>query len=192
MKKGFTILEVSILLVIFLIVAFLVAPMSFDNTKQAKLTSKWRTVQEDFINIFYAINTQKEDEGYSFSKALQDAIQDETKENIKTYKVSYLDGTYPSNTYRFSNYRLTYANAVIALKLFEVPQGNHIGMLMYDVNGSKGPNTWGKDVFGLDLYYDKFSPFGSADPLSVQKQDCSKNGSGIACSNYYLIGGNFD
>ena len=105
MKKGFTILEVSILLVIFLIVAFLVAPMSFDNTKQAKLTSKWRTVQEDFINIFYAINTQKEDEGYSFSKALQDAIQDETKENIKTYKVSYLDGTYPSNTYRFSNYR---------------------------------------------------------------------------------------
>ena len=36
MKKGFTIVEVSILFVIFLIVAFLVAPLSLDDTMQAK------------------------------------------------------------------------------------------------------------------------------------------------------------
>ena len=36
MKKGYTILEVSILLVIFIIVAFLVAPFTVDDTMQAK------------------------------------------------------------------------------------------------------------------------------------------------------------
>jgi type II secretory pathway pseudopilin PulG len=57
MKKGFTIVEVSILFVIFLIVAFLVAPLSLDDTMQAKNTSRWRNVQQEFSNIFYAINT---------------------------------------------------------------------------------------------------------------------------------------
>ena len=55
MKKGFTIVEVSILFVIFIIVAFLVAPMSLDDTMQAKNTSRWRTVQSDFVNIFFHI-----------------------------------------------------------------------------------------------------------------------------------------
>lgn len=47
MKKGFTLVEVSILFVIFLIVAFLVAPLSLDDTLQAKNTSRWRSVQSD-------------------------------------------------------------------------------------------------------------------------------------------------
>ena len=58
MKKGFTIVEVSILFVIFLIVAFLVAPLSLDDTMQAQNTSRWRNVQQDFTNIFYSISTQ--------------------------------------------------------------------------------------------------------------------------------------
>ena len=61
MKKGFTIVEVSILFVIFLIVAFLVAPLSVDDTTQARYTSKWKSVQSDFSNIFYSINTQNEE-----------------------------------------------------------------------------------------------------------------------------------
>ena len=63
---------------------------------------------------------------------------------------------------------------------------------MYDVNGKKGPNSWGKDVFGLNIYKDGFKPFGKTEPLETQRQDCSKHGTGIYCSNYFLIGGNFD
>ena len=62
MKKGFTIVEVSILFVIFIIVAFLVAPLSVDDTVQAKNTSKWRVVQQEFTNIYSSIisdNNQK-------------------------------------------------------------------------------------------------------------------------------------
>ena len=58
MKKGFTIIEVSILFVIFMIVAILVAPLSLDDTIQARNTSRWRNVQSDFNNIFYSVRTK--------------------------------------------------------------------------------------------------------------------------------------
>ena len=67
MKKGFTIIEVSILFVIFLIVAFLVAPLSLDDTMQAKNTLRWKNVQQDFINISHIINNQEEETSEPFA-----------------------------------------------------------------------------------------------------------------------------
>ncbi len=193
MKNGFTIVEVSILFVIFLIVAFLVAPLSLDDSMQAKNTSRWRSVQEDFSNIFYAINTQKEDDKKTFEEAFNSTMKNEIKEDAKPYKITFLNGTYPADTYRFKDFKNTYSNAILSTKLFEEPQDNGIrGVLMYDVNGTTGPNVWGKDVFGLNIYEDKFEPFCKNDSLSAQKQDCSKNGTGLCCSNYYLVGGSFD
>ena len=192
MKRAFTIIEVSILFVIFLIVAFLVAPLSLDDSMQAKNTSRWRSVQEDFSNIFYAINTQKEEDEKTFEQAFNSSIANEIKSSSNLYKITFMNGTYPSDTYRFKEFQTTYSNATIATKLFSEPHNGIRGVLMYDVNGSTGPNVWGKDVFGLNIYEDKFEPFCKNDSLSIQKQDCSKNGTGLCCSNYYLVGGNFD
>ena len=192
MKKGFTIVEVSILFVIFLIVAFLAAPLSLDDTMQAKHTSRWRSVQQDFSNIFYSVTTQEEETSLPFETVLDNILDNETKENTPSYKITFLNGTFPNNTYRFKDFHTTYSNATLAIKLFEVPQNNIQGILMYDVNGKTGPNVWGKDVFGLNIYKDKFEPFGKNEPVSNQKQDCSRNGTGLFCSNYYLIGGSFD
>lgn len=190
MKKGFTIVEVSILFVIFLIVAFLVAPLSLDDTMQAKNISRWRNVQQEFTNIFYTINTQESK--LPFETVIDSIIENETKGEVSTYRITYMNGTYPNSSYRFKDFKTTLSNAVIAIKLFETPQDNMHGILMYDVNGKTGPNTWGKDVFGLKIYKDRFEPFGKSESISDQKLDCSKNGTGLYCSNYYLIGGNFD
>ena len=192
MKKGFTIVEVSILFVIFLIVAFLVAPLSLDDTMQAKNTSRWRSVQQDFINIYYSINTQKDQNELNFTDALNTIVNSEIKDDISSYKITFMNGTFPNNTYRFKDFKTTYSNATLAVKLFDTPQDNKLGMLMYDVNGKVGPNVWGKDVFGMNIYDDKFEPFCKSESMSYQKQDCSKNGTGLCCSNYYLIGGSFD
>ena len=191
-KNGFTLIEVSILLVIFLIVAFLVAPLSLDDTTLAKNISKWKNVQTDFENIFYTVNTTRSDAKTGFSEALNSVLKNDIKEEIKSYKILYMNGTYPSDTYRFKDYNLTYSNAVVSIKLFDEPQGDLRGLLMYDVNGTKSPNIWGKDVFGLYIYNDRFEPFGKSESVSRQKQDCSKAGTGLSCSNYYLLGGNFD
>ena len=192
MKKGFTIVEVSILFVIFLIVAFLVAPLSLDDTMQAKNTSRWRSVQQDFINIYYSINTQKDQNELNFTDALKTIVNSEVKDDSSSYKITFMNGTFPNNTYRFKDFKTTYSNATLAVKLFDAPQDNKLGMLMYDVNGKVGPNVWGKDVFGMNIYDDKFEPFCKSESMSYQKQDCSKNGTGLCCSNYYLIGGSFD
>ena len=192
MKKGFTIVEVSILFVIFLIVAFLVAPLSLDDTRQAKNTSRWRVVQEDFSNIFYAINTQKGDSDKNFKETFDETLKNDIKGEEEPYKITFLNGTYPSDTYKFNDYKTTYSNAIVAYKIYDNPTDNIKGVLMYDVNGKNGPNVWGKDVFGLNIYDDKFEPFCKQESISRQKQDCSKNGTGLCCSNYYLVGGHFD
>ena len=135
MKKGFTIVEVSILFVIFLIVAFLVAPLSLDDTRQAKNTSRWRVVQEDFSNIFYAINTQKGDSDKNFKETFDETLKNDIKGEEAPYKITFLNGTYPSDTYKFNDYKMTYSNAIVAYKIYDNPTDNIKGVLMYDVNG---------------------------------------------------------
>ena len=192
MKKGFTIIEVSILFVIFLIVAFLVAPLSLDDTRQAKNTSRWRNVQQDFSNILYSANNEAKETSINFNEAFQSILENEINEEIPRYKISYKNGAQPAGPYKFDNFKSTYSNATIAIKFFDEPEKDLQGYLMYDVNGKNGPNTWGKDVFGLYIYKNYLEPFGKNESLAQQKQDCSKNGTGLFCSNYYLIGGNFD
>lgn len=191
-KNGFTIIEVSILFVIFLIVAFLVAPLSLDDTRQAKYTSKWKSVQSDFTNIFYSVNTEMELNKADFKDTFLKVVENDIKNDVNTYRITFMNGTYPNDTYRFKDFKNTYSNATLAIKLFEEPQDNIRGVLMYDVNGRSGPNVWGRDVFGMNIYDDRFEPFCKASPISNQKQDCSKNGTGLCCSGYYLIGGSFD
>ena len=192
MKKGFTLVEVSILFVIFLIVAFLVVPLSLDDTVQAKNTSRWRSVQSDFANIFYSINTQKEYEEFDFKEAFKLVLANEIKADAQPYKITFMNGTYPNATYRFDDFKQTQGNSILAVKLFENPVNDLYGVFLYDVNGSVGPNVWGKDVFGFNIFSDRFEPFCKSDSINAQKQDCSKAGTGLCCSNYYLIGGSFD
>ena len=140
MKKGFTLVEVSILFVIFLIVAFLVAPLSLDDTLQAKNTSRWRSVQSDFMNIFYSINTEGELSNSDFKSSFNAVLANEIKGDAEPYKIVFLNGTYPNITYRFKDFKLTQMNSVLSVKMFDKPQNGMQGLLMYDVNGSAGPN----------------------------------------------------
>ena len=64
-------------------------------------------------------------------------------------------------------------------------------MMMFDINGIIPPNTWGKDIFGAKIYEDRVEPFCKSDNLDGIRNDCSPQGSGICCSYYYRIGGNF-
>ena len=159
MKKGFTLVEVSILFVIFLIVAFLVIPLSLDDTIQAKNTSRWRRVQSDFSNVFYSINTLKDAEDFDFEGTFNNVMSNEIKSDIEPYKITFMNGTYPNVTYRFNDFKLTQGNSVLAYKLFDNTQSDLRGVFLYDVNGSVGPNVWGKDVFGFNIFSDRFEPF---------------------------------
>lgn len=190
MKKAFTIIEVSILFVIFLIVALLVAPMSIDDTVLVRNISKWRSVQQDFQNIFYAMNVHEIND-VAMNEKFKLIVANDVKTEIEPYKITYMNGNYPSNEYIFTKFYLTNGNSTLSYKYFDKPIDDAIGYLLFDVNGTALPNKWGKDVFGLKIYADKLEPFGKNYALEYQKKDCSKHGTGISCSNYYLIGNNF-
>lgn len=192
MKKGFTIVEVSILFVIFLIVAFLVVPLSLDDSLQARNASRWRKVQSDFENILYSINVNSDSDKFDFISSFQNVIKGEIKEDADLYKITYMNGSLPGGVYNFNEFKRTYSNATIAYKLYPESNNGPLGVIMYDVNGEIGPNSWGKDIFGYNIYKDRFEPFCKAESVKYQKQDCSKTGKGICCSNYYLIGGSLN
>ena len=138
MKKGFTLIEGSILFVIFLIVAFLVAPLSLDDTLQAKNTSRWRGVQSDFANIFYSINTEEEQGNSNFKDSFNSVISNEIKGEAEPYKIVFLNGTYPNITYRFKDFKLTQMNSVLSVKMFDKPQnGMMLTVLQAPIYGVK-------------------------------------------------------
>ena len=159
---------------------------------QAKNASRWRNVQSDFANIFYAVNAQKEEENFDFKTTFEGVLNGEVKGSTEPYKITFLNGTFPNSTYRFNDFKRTQTNSIVSYKLYDTPQDGVLGLLMYDVNGEVGPNVWGKDVFGLNIYSDRFEPFCKNDTINEQKQQCSKNGTGLCCSNYYLQGGSIE
>ena len=66
-------------------------------------------------------------------------------------------------------------------------------VMMVDLNGMKAPNMWGKDIYGINIFIDgKITPLGYGWDVEKLKRDCSVTGSGISCSHYYRIGGNFN
>lgn len=192
MKKGFTIIEVSILFVIFLIVAFLVAPLSIDDTSQAKNTSRWRSVQQNFNNIYYTAISGEDLSEVPLEKLLKKTLKNEFKTQIEPYKILFLNNSTSDFSKIFSSYYVTNLGSTIAFKFYDNPIDKKYGILIYDVNGQKGPNICGKDVFGFNIYENAFEPMGKRMSISSQKKDCSKSGTGLYCSNYYLIGGSFD
>lgn len=108
---------------------------------------------------FYSINTEGELSNSDFKSSFNAVLANEIKGDAEPYKIVFLNGTYPNLTYRFKDFKLTQMNSVLSVKMFDKPQNGMQGLLMYDVNGSAGPNIWGKDVFGFNIYADRFEPF---------------------------------
>ena len=103
----------------------------------------------------------------------------------------------PSQEHTFSEIYTTDSNATLAFKWYDSPKIEQhtnkliLGILMYDVNGKIGPNVWGKDIFGMNIYKDKLEPFGTSVSNDEVEFDCSRQGTGMYCSTYYLNGGSF-
>ncbi|MBO6272697.1 type II secretion system protein [bacterium] len=189
MKDGFTLVEVIILFVIFLTVAVLVVPLSVDDAVTAKNNAKWQHVQSGFASIpITMMNSQNyKDKGIiTIEDFIAALIKVHPLQNVEKYKIKYLNGDIPEEKYTFSEIYNTDSGASIAFKWFDNSDSKGedkiYGILMYDVNGKRGPNVWGKDVFGMNIYTNKIEPFGkNYDPIMLET-DSSRQGTGLACS----------
>ena len=96
--------------------------------------------------------------------------------------------------YKFNSLYVSDNKKVVGIKnLNNTDSRKPAFMVMVDVNGTKRPNIWGKDIYGADIYADgSVRALGNDKNISVLKEDCSPKGTGVFCSYYYRIGWGFN
>ena len=209
-KNGFTIIEVVVVFLLILGVTFLILPKSLNNTKQARFISKWTEKYSQLEYMFSVIKAQKVDEiKKDFIKAqnnndrknilletIKPYLRITSEVNSLYYKQHYMSKELVQSTdkYYFVNFYKTDSNEIIGLKWIKSNCKNDevCAIISFDINGLDSPNTWGYDIYGINLLNNKIEPLGKNVESDTLKNDCSKHGFGIYCSYYYLIGGAFD
>lgn len=206
MKKagvGFTLAEVLITLLIIGVLAALVIPSLIQNTQDAELKIAWKKA---FSNMSLAGRLILIDNGESFkglcttwdSTCLKDLFVKKFVA-IKQYnessgagncwhqpgKFKYMDNS-PVNDWGDSAcvalndgglLFFIYSSSTCTFNTWGTPI---CGWIYSDVNGFKGPNIVGKDIFGAYLTDNNLKPFGSfGDNLG---NSCNSTDTGMGCS----------
>lgn len=208
-KKGFTIVEVLVVFLLILSITFLTLPKNLDTTKKAKFISKWSQKYGELGYMFSVIQAQKDSE---LKEKLDNSKNDGEREqeiiNVikpylrltsvvdEDYTPKYMNNSEVNNVgkYYFNTYYFTESKEIVGLKLVNpnCEKTDVCAEMVFDVNGIEPPNKWGYDIYGVNILKDKISPFGENVPQEEMRKDCSKQGSGVYCSYYYIIGGKFD
>lgn len=210
MKKAFTVVEIIIVFLLILLTAYLTIPALLDDTKQAEYITKWKYLYSDMESVFFLVKEQKTEAlKETFYTGRNNYGKDEQilinlltpylritdKVNNDKYKPYYLDSTpvRKGEYYDFENVFHTSSNNLVGIKWLGLGDNTTpLAIILYDVNGIKKPNTWGKDIFGINLYKDEVAPMGKNFNDEDLNLNCSSMGKGTYCSYFYLIGGNFN
>lgn len=204
--KRFWKLEYSITLIALFAFAMLFVPLSLQSTMQAKFITRWKDCYNRLSYMKDAISKQEKTD---ILKSFKIAKNDEERESIliniikpyfrlneekfpKHYHPKYMNKKMVKHNdfYYFDEIYYTDNKLIVGIKDVDdvVPP---MFMMMFDINGKLQPNIWGKDIFGAKVYEDRVEAFGQSESLENMRKDCSPQGTGISCSYYYRIGGNF-
>lgn len=211
MKKRFWKVEYSITIFVVFAICLMFVPTRFIASKEVTYISMWNETINKMEYVFNAMNAHAET---NIIKSLKKAKDDTAREQImmtlvkpylrisennsvqKKYQLHYMNSSVvkSDDRYYFDKLYLTKNNKIIGIKDIKDEDVYHpVFLMMFDMNGLKGPNMWGKDVFGLNIFIDgNITPLGSGWDIDDLKADCSTSGTGVACSHYYRIGGNFN
>ncbi|MCM1338136.1 MAG: hypothetical protein NC191_00510 [Muribaculaceae bacterium] len=211
MKKHFWKIEYSITTFVIFAIILLLLPSSFITSKKASYISRWNETFNKMDYIFTAMIAQADSE---ILKSMKKAKSNDEREQLmiklvkpymrisendelqKRYEPHYMNGTKvpPQDKYYFDKFYVSENNIIVGIKDIIDDDIFHPGfIMMFDMNGINAPNTWGKDIYGISIYKDgKIRPLGYDDNIETLKEDCSEKGSGVTCSHYYRIGGDFN
>lgn len=201
-------LEYSITLIVIFGVFLMLVPVSLGSTVQAKFITKWNDCysrllyakdviskheQEDILKSFKRANTKDEREDLIL-ELIKPYYRLNESRFPKPYKTKFMNKMPVPKTsfYYFKDLYYADNNIIVGLKdISEDKTTDPMFLMMFDMNGKLPPNTWGKDIFGAQIYEDKVEAFGQELTLQELKDDCSRIGTGVNCSYYYQIGGEF-
>ncbi len=202
-------LEYTVTIIIIIAIIILIFPFDFTSSAQANFITRWTDKYSRLEYMFSVINAHESEELLSSLKRAKDSAARERilinliqpyfrihKEKLpKRYSVKFLNKTKvpKSNLYYFEDIYISENGMIVGIKDFVNTNSEEpMFIMMFDINGILPPNTWGKDIYGVNIYEDGIEPFGAELPINELKKDCSAFGTGVGCSYYYKIGGGFN
>ena len=212
MKKHFWKIEYSITLFVIIAIGLLLIPTKFVAPKEASYISEWNHIFHKMEYVFSAMNAHADSDiikGFNKAKTNEERelfmmnllkpylrLSELNEHQEKKYNTHYMNSlkVLPDEDFYFDNLYRASNNHIVGIKDVKNTDIYHPAFIMlFDVNGLRGPNTWGRDIFGLNIFIDgKISPLGTGLSTQQLQKDCSTGGSGVFCSQYYRIGGDFN
>ena len=207
MNKHFWKIEYSLtIFAIFAGILFLI-PTSF-SSKTAVYISKWNSEFNNIQYMFSAMSAQAEsDTVKNIKNAGSDVLREKYMIQLvkpylrlgskikRKYVQHYMNGktVSPKDFYYFDLLYKNHDGLIVGIKdILNRTPDKPVFLMLIDTNGYKKPNTWGIDIFGLNIYKDgNITPIGYGWDLNELRKDCSKSGTGLSCSHFYRIGGEF-
>ena len=212
MKKGFTLSEILITLVVLGIIAALTIPMAYVNTKNRE---RMIGLQKAFSTIQKAMYVAHAEYGDMTAWKIPASGEYERAAAVAKYLLPELltakicgkhTGCFaPNTTYKYLNgsdwailderndlYKFMMADGIsVGIKYY--PEANSQGFFV-DVNSWEGPNVRGIDqfVFAIDTENTMIYPYGKDLSDDEINANCSKTGTGDYCATYIFRHNNVD
>lgn len=201
-QNAFSLVEIIIMIFVVTAVFFAVVPFSVSNIKQARLIADWK----DYISqVEYSFETLQEYKKFhtigeieSIDKLMDylDAkVIDSNNPMVKKYRYKMLNGHFYENI-NISKFDKIYIDADEKLMGIEYNINGQrclkekpCATVWVDLNGQIKPNIVGNDIFIYEIYKDSVAPYGKDISFRTLKKDCSRGGTGMFCSRFYLLGG---
>ncbi len=218
--KGFTLAETLITLVVIGVVAALTIPNIIVNHQKEETVTRLKKTYSAFSQI---TNRAVADNGPIKTWTIEEG---KTKEFVDKYMAPYLsvakncgyetegdchfEGAYlktpnEKNSYGSSTHKMILSDGVVVLSRVVISNGQNVRQsflrIYVDINGYKGPNVFGKDIFyfvywivndwtisGGKDYSGYFLPYGGLPSIDGANREnyktwgCNKNGTGYHCS----------
>ncbi|MDD3238145.1 MAG: type II secretion system protein [Candidatus Gastranaerophilales bacterium] len=216
-KSAFTLAEVLITLVIIGVIAAMTIPSLLNKTNEQESVS---AVKKAYSTLSQAHNMVMSQDGFDPTDYASDAESTKAYGDLvvkylnveKNCGMTSDGDCFPAVTYKYlngnnhgslnlsSSYYKVRLNDNMSFSLYlyftyeyfgSTPAlKNVFGLIVIDVNGNKGPNTFGKDTFNFELTKYGVMPAGSPKDIGVPMTGCKTDGG--PCTAWVILKGNMD
>lgn len=207
---SFSIYTVVSLSSIFILVVLILLPFNLINMEQAQRIAKWKSTYEKLKYSFELVKLHENTIIPTSTEAGKLVTEEyiierfapyfnlKSQDIINPYKYGYrkMNGSpvIKNSHFYFDKFVERKDSVLLGIKQTSFDTNNEKSPLYYmfvDINGAEKPNRIGQDIFLISIYRDKIRTLGEGKTHASLKVNCSPIGSGLYCSEYYLLGGRF-
>lgn len=206
---SFSIFNIIAVFLIVLFAVYAICPFDLIDMKQAERIAKWKS-QFEQLNYCFELVEMHEGMMAQNTEVNEDIANKLLVTMIKPYFSLAEENllTIEKYAYRRKNGRLMPKNSQFYFdKFLKGKDGSLISFrknlnytgtgeqplyyMFVDINGELKPNRVGEDIFFIDVFEHKIKALGYDKEYARMKKNCSPMGSGLYCSEFYLLGGHF-